>query len=654
MYSASRRWQFVGFGLCVAVLLPLFGCGGSSSPDKAKSDDENSPAADARTVEIPQYSDDVSASAPPIEVEIDGKPWITSDAGILGDPRAVKGGSIKSYTPDWPETLRIYGKGSQNFTISIIESLCFESLCGIHPQSNETIPSLATHWHISDDKKVFRFKLNPAAKWSDGKPVRPEDIIATFKLLQDETLLDPVYQQITDKFETPVKIADDEIEVRSKKVDWRNFLSFSGLAILPAHEIEGLTGEQFRDKFNRSYPVNSGPYLVKDKDVKTDESITLTRRKDYWGANTDSRRYLYNFERIRFVVIRDQRVAFQKALQGSLDFHALYTAKWWVEDIVRVEAYKRGLLVKHKIFTRNPEGVQGMAFNMRKAPLDDVRLRKALAHLYDRKTLLKQFAYSQYTRSKSYFPNSDYENPGNELVEFDPKRALELLTEAGWGNRDSDGFLTKNGKRLTLRLQYRTKGFNKYLLRFQQACERAGVEITLDLVDPETHFKRLDEQDFEIAGMAWTGSLFPYPKAAWSSEMAAKKNSQNISGVSDPAIDKLIDEYDVEFDHKKRIGILRELDAKLFDLAPYSLDWYIPAQRLLFWNKFGLPKGGLGKYKDWRDVFVSWWVDPAKEAELKKLKKSGTGKMATPPAEDKFWISQTGEEAADTERPEAP
>lgn len=650
MTSSKQSHTWIGFGLIVAFLFSA-GCGGGSpktNPETASTTEPTKTSSPAPTHTLA----DISTNAPPMDVEIDGKPWITSDPGVLGDPRAVKGGSIKSYTPDWPETLRVYGKGSQNFLISIVESLCFESLCGLHPQTNETIPGLATHWHISDDKKVFRFKLNPAARWSDGKPVCPEDVIATFKLLQDETLLDPIRKQIVDKFEVPVKIADDEIEIRCKKVDWRNFLSFSGMVILPAHEIGGLTGEEFRKNFNYSYPVNSGPYTLKPKDIKTDESITLSRRHDYWAADTDARRYQNNFERIRFVVIRDQRVAFQKALQGSLDFHALYTAKWWVEDITPVESHKRGLLVKHKIFTRNPEGVQGMAFNMRKAPLDDIRVRKALSHLYDRKTLLKQFAYNQYTRSKSYFPNSDYENPSNEMFEFNPKLALELLTEAGWGNRDSDGFLTKDGKRLSLRLQYRTKGFTKYLLRFQQSCERVGVEITLDLVDPETHFKRLDQQDFEIAGMAWTGSMFPYPKGAWSSEMAAKKNSQNITGVSDPDIDRLIEAYDVEFDHSKRIELLRKLDAKLFALSPYSLDWYIPAQRLIFWNKFGLPQGGLGKYRDWRDVFVSWWVDPAKEAELKRLKKSGSGTMKTPPEEERFWITQTGTETEDTKRPE--
>ena len=576
-----------------------------------------------------------------------GEGWQTASPEPLGDPDAVKGGLIRSSIPSWPENLRMYGTGSNTYLNSIVGGLCYNSLLGLHPKTLEHIPSLATHWKISEDKMTFHFRIDPRARWSDGRPVVADDVVATYTLIMDDTLVDPMSKQVMSKMEEPVVLSPFMIEVKCKEKHWRNFLTFSGTTILPAHEIGSITGKEYLKKYNFSYTATTGPYIVYSWDIKKNESLTVTRRSDYWAADYEKNKGLYNFDKIKFVVVRDNRLAFDKACKGELDFYPVYTAKWWVEDISPLEAVKKGHLIRQKFFTKGPQGFQGMAFNTRKPPLDDVGVRKALAHLYDRKTLIKKFAYNEYMRLKSYYPGGDAENPDNEMVEYDPKKAVELLAKAGWKDRDSDLVLMKDGKRLSLTIMYRSKEFEKYLTSFQEACRKAGVQIKLSLVTPETHWKNMMDRKFEIAGMAWGAVLFPNPKSGWSSEMAGKVGSNNITGFANEEADEIMAKYDQEFDVAKRTELLRRLDGLIFKEHPYSFEWYLPCERILYWNKLGMPEYGLDKYSDWSDVYSSWWIDPEKEKTLRQARKAGQAITPVPPIEVHYWEKK---EKADKEK----
>ncbi len=635
------RIQSLLLSLTVFTCLSFVGCSGCSD-DNGNNNSGNGNSENGLEI--------VPAPMPKSETIVDDEGWTTVVTDPLGSSEAVKGGTMTTNIPGWPENLRSYGTGSNTYLNSIVEGLCYESLLTISPYSLEFLPSLASHWKISDDKMTFSFRLNPKAKWSDGKPVVADDVIATYRLMADDTLRDPLRKAVVvDKMHEPVKISDHEIEIKCKVKDWRNFITISGLVVLPAHEIGDLTGEEYLEKFNFSYTATSGPYIVDPADIKKNESLTVTRRNDYWAADDPANEGLYNLGKIRFVVIRDQRLAFDKALAGELDFYPVYTAKWWVEDTdpKACEPVAKGQLIRQKVFTRFPQGYQGMAFNMRKAPLDDVRVRKALAHLYNRKQMLEKFAYNEYERLKSYYPNSDYEDHENKLVEFDPQAAADLLKEAGWSKRGDDGILVKGGKRLSLTIQYRSKGFEKYLTSFQADAKKAGVEIQLSQQTPETHWKNMMERKFEIAGMNWAAILFPNPRGSFHSTMAGKNDNNNITGFKSDIVDELIEEYDKEFDQKKREGLLRKMDAEIFKSHHYSLEWYVPCERILYWNKFGTPQTVLPKYGDWREVFAYWWVDPQKKDALKDSRIKGNSITPIPPVIVKPWDATAEEGESD-------
>ena len=156
------------------------------------------------------------------------------DLYFFGDPRAVKGGTLRHITSRFPATLRTLGQNSNYVENSTIEGLCYESLISTHPLNLDFIPVLATHWKISDDKMQFWFRIDPRARFSDGMPVTADDVVATWDLLMDETILEPSSQLVYGKFDRPVAESKYIVSVKCAQLNWRNLLYFGAMSILPS------------------------------------------------------------------------------------------------------------------------------------------------------------------------------------------------------------------------------------------------------------------------------------------------------------------------------------------------------------------------------------------------------------------------------------
>ena len=640
-----HTWSLCGLLLTTGSLLILSGCFSSSSttvPTKTKT----IPKSSVPTAKVEFPEGDPSVSAEDGGPGFTGEGWETATPGPLGSPDAIPGGFLKTNIPMWPDNLRTLGTGSNTYLNSIVESLCYEPLVTMHPTTLEFVPALASHWWISEDKMTFRYRIDPRAHWSDGKPVTADDVVATYNLIMDKTLKDPMNELNYGVMEQPVKKSKYIVEVKCKEKHWRNFITFSGMKPLPAHELEGMTGEDYLKDYNFKYTAVTGPYIVLPEDIKKEESLTVTRRPDYWGDSVEANKGLYNFQKIRFVVIRDDRLAFEQASKGDLDFYAVYTAKWWVDELPMQEAVQNNWLIRRKVYNNAPAGIQGLALNMREAPLDDVNVRKALCHLFNRRLMVEKFAYNEYDMLFSYFPNSDMENPNNEKIEYDPQKAVDLLKESGWTERGADGILMKDGKRLSLVMQYNSKGLEKYYTSYKEDLKQAGVELKLELFNPETLWQNVMDRKFQISSMAWSAILFPEPKSNWHSSMANQSGSNNIAGFSDPKADELMDKYNASFDLAERQKLLREMDGIIHAQHPYVLGWYLPCERILYWRKFGTPKSVLNKYDDWRGVFTTWWFDPSQAETLAAARKSGKA-LEPIPLESRYWDEQPTTKAAE-------
>jgi microcin C transport system substrate-binding protein len=622
-------------------------CGGSTSRPEETASGASAVTADGRTVstdkhDYPAFLDGDSGADPAVSAEqggrgFTGEGWETStDYDLIGDPRAVKGGTLRAAVTDFPSTLRYLGPNVTAWN-QMVSAMVYETLLGLHPTTLENIPGLATHWQVADDRRQFRYRLNPNARFSDGRPVTAADVVATWKLVVDKTVQDPATTLVFSNFETPVAESPYIVSVRAKDAKWQNFMYFSqNLPIYPAHVLATLTGDQYIKDYNYKMLPGTGPYAVAETDVEKGRMIRIRRRPDYWAAQERRNIGVANFDEVQQIVVRDRNLEFEMAKRGDLDYYVVNRAQMWMEEL-DFEQVKRGLMQKRKIFNNNPQGVQGIAMNTRREPYNDIRVRKALRHLFNRELIVKTLMYNEYELSDSMFPDSIYENEKNEQIRYDPAAAVALLAEAGWKDRNASGQLVKNGRPLTIRLTYSGPEAQRYYTVYQEDLRKVGIAMSLDLVTFETLVKQINEQTFDMVSIAYTGTLFPSPESQLKSELADQKNTNNLTGFKNARADAIIDTYSREFDLGRRTALLKELDGIVTGEHHWVLQWTAPFERLLYWNRFGHPEGILTRIGDSRDVPTLWWLDPGTAQALEEARKRGNT-LAVGESENRHWL----------------
>ncbi|MFA5405529.1 MAG: ABC transporter substrate-binding protein, partial [Ignavibacteria bacterium] len=304
------------------------GCGKGEKPKKKF---------DTKPVSIKQF-DTPPGADPSVSAELGGngfkgEGWTTNtDYNILGNPKAVKGGSLIMSMRDFPATLRIIGKDFNSYFNVMSEGMMYESLLDEDPVTGEYIPRLATHWKISDDKMTFKFRINPDARWADGKPVVAEDVIATWSLIVDPGMLDVYMSELFNTYEKPVAESKYIVSIKSKQMNWRQFAYITtGIKILPAHIIGNITGKDFIEKYQFEFIPGSGPYIVDKNEIKKGQSIMIRRRSDYWGEKERFAVGLYNFDLVRFVSTPDETLEFERFKKGEIDVYIVNRAQFWAE-----------------------------------------------------------------------------------------------------------------------------------------------------------------------------------------------------------------------------------------------------------------------------------------------------------------------------------
>lgn len=632
--------------IATLALVNATGCGGRSDPES----DSSAPSPTARTgpvsldkADYPVFPDADSGADPSVPAQQGGKGftgqgWETNtDFDLIGDPRALKGGVFRDHLRDFPGTLRMEGPESNSAFNYRVTVLAYESLLALHPTTLDYIPSLATHWQISTDKMTFRFRINPNARFSDGMPVTSEDVVATYDFVMDRTLQSPSNRLVYGKLNRPVAESQYIVRVQAKELNWRNFLYFSSMLILPAHFLESINGETYLKEYNYQLLPGSGPYTIHEQDIVKGRTITVRRRSDYWAAKARSSVGLANFDELWFVVVRDENLAFEMFKKGELDVYPVARARRWVEEL-NFDNIQRGLVQKRRIFNNEPQGFQGFAFNTRRPPFDDFRVRKALTLLLNRRQLIEKIMFNQYEPQNSYYVGTAYENPNNPTNKYDPQEALRLLTEVGWNSRDSQGRLVNNDVPLQIELLYTTKTFEPHLTVYQEDLRRVGITMNLRLITPETQFQMINQRRFQMSHQAWGGLLFPNPETSWHSSLADVDNTNNISGFKNARVDELCEEYDKMFDVDQRIRAIGEIDGILANAYQYVLHWSAPYTRVTYWNKFGTPPGYLSRIAGYYGVHQMWWIDPDKDAKLQAALRDPSTKLEVGPTEVRYWL----------------
>lgn len=501
---------------------------------------------------------------------------------------------------------------------------------------------IAESIEVPEDRAWVAFTLRPEARFHDGTPITAGDVIWTFETIK--TKGHPFFRAYYAQVMKAEQVGERKVKFSFGPGDNRELPIIVGqMAVLSK---KFWAGRDF-EKTTLDPVLGSGAYKVEA--VEPGRSIVYRRVKDYWARDLPVTVGRENFDSIRFDYYRDATVALEAFKAGRYDFRQENQAKAWATAYTG-PAFSRNLIKKEEIRHEIPTGMQAYVFNQRRPMFQDRRVRWALAHAFDFEWSNQTLFHGAYTRTTSYFSNSElaarglpgpkelailepfrdqlppevfataYEPPatdGSGEIRGNLRKALGLLRAAGW--QVKGGKLVKaQGQPFEFELLGVDPAFERIALPFAKNLERLGITMRVRTVDTAQYQNRLDSFDFDMVVTVWGQSLSPgnEQRDMWTSASAATPGSRNLAGIKDPVVDRLVELVIQAPDRESLVARTRALDRVLLWGHHVIPHWHLRAFRVAYWDKFSrpaiAPKYALG--------FDTWWVDPQKEAELAKQK----------------------------------
>jgi microcin C transport system substrate-binding protein len=558
--------------------------------------------------------------------------WVNPDAPKGGRVRQMKFGTFDSLNP--------YSiKGSAVGEVLYI----YDSLMEGTPDEPSTSYGLVAEWvAYPDDFSSATFQLRPEARFHDGKPITPEDVIFSLDALKKAHPHFASYYKNVVKAE---KVGERQVKFTFDVTGNRELPHIVGqLSVLPKHfwEATASNGER-RDlsKQTLEVPLGSGPYRVKDVDAG--RAVTFERVKDWWAKDLPVARGQWNFDELRLVYFRDVVPGFEAFKAGDLDYWRESSAKNWATRY-DFDAFKRGTVLKEKIPVVRVAQMQAFAFNIRRPQFQDPRVRQAFNLAFNFEWANKNLFYDEYQRVNSYFDNSplkatglpqgreleilndvrdevppevfttEWRNPVNTGPDEDGRKNLALAAKllAAAGYRLKDGVLTNaSGTQLTAEFLNVQPDFERIILPYIAQLQKLGIKASLRTVDTSQYQGRVRKFDFDVIVHTFRQTESPgnEQRDYWGSAAADKDGSGNVIGIKNPAIDKLIDKIILAKDRNDLVAATKALDRVLLWNHYVVPQWDAPFERLAMWNFYSRP----GRLPARSPSFLRvWWWDEGK------------------------------------------
>ena len=557
------------------------------------------------------------------------------------DPQAPKGGAMRFSAIGTFDTLNPFViKGVPAAGLSRI----FDTLAVAAEDEAGSVYGLAAQSiELAPDKLSVLYTLRKQARFHDGTPMTPEDVIWTFATLRVQG--HPMYSSYYRDVVKVEKEGERGVRFYFKSTENRELPQIIGE--MPVLSKAYWSGRDFA-KTTLDPPLGSGPYTI-DK-VDPGRSITYRRVADYWGADLPVDRGRFNVDTIRYDYYRDATIALEAFKAGQYDVRLENSSKDWATGYDSA-AFRAGLIKKEAISNQLPSGMQGFGFNLRRPIFQDPRVRDALAYAFDFEWSNKNLFYGAYRRTRSYFDNSELAATGlpqgEELkilekfrgqipdavftAEYDPPKydgsgnirdglriALKLLQEAGWSFKGEQLVKAKTGQPFEFEILLDNPQFERIVLPFVDNLKRMGITARVRTVDTAQYERRMEVFDYDMTVVLFGESLSPgnEQREYWGSRAADQQGSGNLLGVKSPVVDQLIEELTKAPDRPSLVAHARALD-RVLQYGYYVIpNFHLAAFRVAYWDKFRRPAIS-PKYAVGLDT---WWVDPnaAKSVEAKK------------------------------------
>jgi microcin C transport system substrate-binding protein len=494
-----------------------------------------------------------------------------------------------------------------------------------------------------DDYSWAEFALRDGARWNDGEPITPADVIFSLDLLK--TSGSPQYRSNYADVIGVEQTGPRSVRFRFQGGRPRGTLyTVAQMPILPKHYWEG------RDFARPSIdlPLGSGPYRIAS--VDPGRSIVYERVRDHWSADLPVNRGRYNFDRIRHDYYRDISIQHEALLARNVDLRWETLPTQWATGY-DVEPVRDGRLIKEKLPFAGTTMYAGYFFNTRKARFQDARVREAIANAFDFAWTNRMIFHGLYTRLQSYFENSELAATGlptaAEKALLQPfrdklpprlftepfrspvtdgtraslrenlRKAGRLLEDAGWTIRDGK-LVNQEGQPLTFEVISWDPFFERITGPFITNLQLLGIDARQRTVDTAQWFSRMQTFDYDVSiAFYMPQSLSPGAELRefFGSALADQPGSRNYMGIRDPVVDALIEDIVNAVDRPARVAATRALDRVLL-WRHYSIPHYYPPYiPIVYWDRFGRPE----KEAEWFNliwIMPNWWIDPEKDAAL--------------------------------------
>lgn len=509
--------------------------------------------------------------------------------------------------------------------------------------------ALAEAVSYPDDYSSVIYRLRAQARWHNGKPVTPEDVVFSLEVFKKYHPQYAAYYRHVVKAE---KTGDREVKFTFDAPGNRELPQIVGqLTILPKHWWEGADAKGAKRDISATTlepPLGSGAYRIKS--FEPGRTIVLERVKDHWGRDLNVNVGRNNFDELRYEYFRDATVAIEAFKADQVDWRSENSAKNWA-TAYDFPAVKDNRVLLEQFPNRSSGIMQAFALNIRREKFSDPRVRRALNFAFDFEEMNKQIFFGQYKRISSYFDGTElassglpegreleilqgvrdqvppevfttpYTNPvgGNaEAVRNNLREAIKLLKDAGYEVRDRKLVDAKTGTPFAIELLVEDPSMERVMLFFKPSLERLGMTVSVRTIDPTQYENRLRSWDFDVVVSSWPESLSPgnEQREFWGSHAADVAGSRNIIGIKNPAIDKLIERVIFTKDRDDLVAATKALDRVLLWNHYVVPQWNYPFLRTARWDRFGrpaeLPKYGLSGFP------TIWWYDADKAAKIGK------------------------------------
>ncbi|QIB52488.1 extracellular solute-binding protein [Pseudomonas sp. OIL-1] len=552
------------------------------------------------------------------------------------NPEAPKGGTLRlSGFGSFDSLNGFISRGAAADQLNLIyDTLTFHSL----DEPFTEYGLLAERIERPEDNTWVRFHLREEARFHDGEPVTAEDVVFTFNTLLEKGA--PFYRAYYGDVKEVV--ADSERSVTFHFHNGQNRelpLVLGQLPVLPAH----YWAEREFDHTGLEPPLGSGPYRVGN--VRPGRSIAYERVEDYWGADLPAVRGFFNFDRVVVDYYRDTGVALEAFKAGQFDFNQEVSARNWATGYDS-PALQAGRIIKEEIPNQNTQGMQGFVFNLRRPHFQDRRVRHAISLLFDFEWANGRLFHGAYTRSASFFANSELAAVGtpneDELKLLEPlrdqlpaeafgpayippktdgsgnireqmRKAYALLQEAGW-RIENDQLVNEQGEPLSFEFLLVQADFERVLLPFKRNLASLGIDMNLRRIDTSQYINRLRSRDFDmiVTGFGQSNSPGNEQREYWHSSSADNPGSRNLMGLKDPAVDSLVEGLIQAGSREALVTHTRALDRVLRVTHFLVPNFHTDVYRVAYWNKFAHPAQS-PKY----DIgLFTWWVDKDKPGTI--------------------------------------